>query len=58
MGTKSDLGTLKQLLDGGKDAVSENNEDALKLLNKLQQAININPKGHSKNKRTFKAESG
>jgi len=51
--TKQDLSTLKEILDGGKDTVSSKNEDALKLLTKLHQAININPKGHSKNKRTL-----
>jgi len=51
--TKQDLSTLKAILDGGKDTVSAKNEDALKLLTKLHQAININPKGHSKNKRTL-----
>jgi len=51
--TKQDLGTLKEILDGGKDKVSAKNEEALKLLTKLHQAVNMNPKGHSKNKRTL-----
>jgi len=51
--TKQDLGTLKEILDGGKPVLTAKNEEALKLLTKLQQAININPKGHSKNKRTL-----
>merc|ERR1712242_457248 len=51
--TKQDLGTLKELLDGGKDTVGAKQEEALKLLSKLHQAVNMNPKGHSKNKRTL-----
>jgi len=51
--TKEDLGTLKELLDGGKDSVSGKSEDALKLLKKLNDAININPKGHSKRNKTL-----
>merc|ERR1712154_503603 len=51
--TKQDLGTLKEILDGGKDKVSAKNEEALKLLTKLHQAVNMNPEGHSKNKRTL-----
>merc|ERR1711972_461088 len=51
--TKQDLGTIKEILDGGKDKVSAKNEEALKLLTKLHQAVNMNPKGHSKNKRTL-----
>lgn len=51
--TKQDLGTLKEILDGGKEVVAEKKEESLKLLTKLHQAININPKGHSKNKRTL-----
>ena len=51
--TKQDLGTLKEILDGGKDKVTAKNEEALKLLTKLHQAVNMNPKGHSKNKRTL-----
>jgi len=51
--TKDDLGTLKELLDGGKESVSGKSEEALKLLKKLNDAININPKGHSKRTKTL-----
>jgi len=51
--TRQDLGLLKALLDGGAETVAAQKEDALKLLSKLHQAINLNPKGHSKNKRTL-----
>jgi len=51
--TKEDLGTLKELLDGGKESVSGKSEEALKLLKKLNNAININPKGHAKRTKTL-----
>lgn len=51
--TKEDLGTLKELLDGGKEEVSGKSEEALKLLKKLNNAININPKGHNKRTKTL-----
>jgi len=51
--TKEDLGTLKELLDGGKESVSTKSEEAFKLLKKLNNAININPKGHSKRTKTL-----
>merc|ERR1719192_2343335 len=51
--TKEDLGSLKELLDGGKDSVSGKSEEALKLLKKLNDAIHLNPKGHSKRTKTL-----
>jgi len=51
--TKEDLGTLAELLEGGKESVSTKSEEALKLLKKLNNAININPKGHSKRTKTL-----
>merc|ERR1711920_243123 len=46
-------GTLKEILDGGEDSVKAKSEDALKLLKKLNGAININPKGHAKRNKTL-----
>lgn len=51
--TKDDLGALKEIIDGGQDKVKERSEDGLKLLKKLNNAININPKGHSKRTKTL-----
>eukprot|EP01084_Bolivina_argentea_P309266 534946_1 len=51
--TKDDLGTLQELIEGGKDKIATKSEDALKLLKKLNGAININPKGHSKRTKTL-----
>ena len=51
--TKEDLGTLKQLIDGGKDKVAERSEDSLRLLTKFNAAININPKGQMKRTKTL-----
>jgi len=51
--TKEDLGLLKQLCDGGKDKVAEKAEDSLRLLQKFQQAIAINPTGKMKRTKTL-----
>lgn len=51
--TKEDLGLLKQICDGGKDKVAEKSEDSLRLLQKFQQAIAINPTGKMKRTKTL-----
>jgi hypothetical protein len=50
--SKDELATLKQLLDAGEDGVKENSSDALRLLQKLNAAINLTP-GHVKRAKTL-----